>query len=134
MPTGPCLGMSLFPAWEHLQVPCLGHLPVPCLGTLASSLHGNACQCLAWARYAVPAWDGLRNPCLGTFANALPAQVCKSLPETLATSLPWKAFAGMLSLTGLFSCGYQTSMRRDLLRLFKLIYHEPPCPVILFLK
>ena len=76
------LGTSLFPAWEHLQVPCLGHLPVPCLGTLASSLHGNApMSCLGT----------LCSPCLGRFANSLPGNI-RQCPACASLQVPaWDA-------------------------------------------
>ena len=108
------------PAWA-----CLQSLP----GTLASSLPGNACQFPAWERLPVPclghvlqslpgtlcqfpAWERLPMPCLGIFASP-----CLGTP-----------FAGTPSLAELFSYAYRTSMRGELLRLFKPEMPRTPVP------
>ena len=126
----PCLGRLPFPCLGtlasvhalpgHACSPCLGRLPVPCLGTLASALPGNVCQCPAWARFAVPVWDALPVPCLGTFASP-----CLGRLPVPCLGTP---FAGTPSLAELFSYAYRTSMRGELLRLFKPEKPRTPVP------
>ena len=117
------------PAWA-----CLQSLP----GTLASSLPGNACQCPAWERLPVPclhghvlqslpgtlcqfpAWERLPMPCLGMFASP-----CLGRLPVPCLGTP---FAGTPSLAELFSYAYRTSMRKELLRLFKPEMPRTPVP------
>ena len=143
-PLSPAWGRLRFPSWEHLPVPCLGRfavpawdacqfpawegLPVPCLGTLASSLPGNVCQYPAWAGLQslpgtlcqVPAWERLPMPCLGMFASP-----CLGRLPVPCLGTP---FAGTPSLAELFSYAYRTSMRGELLRLFKPEWPHTPVP------
>ena len=142
-----CLGnICQCPAWARLQ-----SLP----GTLATSLPGNACQFPAWERLpvcmsclgmlAVPAWDACQypawerlpvpclgtfcSPCLGRFASSLPGNVCQCPAwERLPVPCLGTPFAGTPSLAQLFSYAYRTSMRRELLRLFKPEMPRTPVP------
>ena len=144
MPTVPCMGTTLSPAWGRLRFPAWEHLPVPCLGTFAVPAW-DACQFPAWERLpvcmpclgmlAVPAWDAcqfpawerLPVPCLGTFASALGmfASPCLGRLPVPCLGTP---FAGTPSLAELFSYAYRTSMRGELLRLFKPEMPRTPVP------
>ena len=142
----PCLGTFAVPAWDACQFPAWERLPVcmPCLGMLAVP---------AWDACQFPAWERLPVPCLGTFASALPGHVLQSLPETLCQFPAWERlpmpclgmfaspclgrlpvpclgtpFAGTPSLAELFSYAYRTSMRGELLRLFKPEMPRTPVP------
>ena len=117
-----------FPAWERLPMPCLGmfaspclgRLPVPCLGTFASALPGNVLQSLPGMLCQFPAWERLPMPCLGMFASP-----CLGRLPVPCLGTP---FAGTPSLAELFSYAYRTSMRGELLRLFKPEMPRTPVP------
>ena len=127
------------------------HCPLP--GDVYGSLPGNICQCPAWDACQFPAWERLPVPCQGTFASALPGHVLQSLPGTLCQFPAWEhlpmpclgmfaspclgrlpvpslglPFAGTSSLAELFSFAYRTSMRGELLRLFKPEMPRTPVP------
>ena len=135
-PLSPAWGRLQFPAWEHLPVPCLGtfavpawdacqfpaweRLPVPCLGTFASALPGHVVQSLPGTLCQFPAWERLPMPCLGMFASP-----CLGRLPVPCLGTP---FAGTPSLAELFSYAYRTSMRGELLRLFKPEMPRTPVP------
>ena len=76
------------------------------------SLPGTLCQFPAWERLPMPCLGMFVSPCLGH----LPVP-CLGTP-----------FAGTPPLAELFSYAYRTSMRRELLRLFKLEMPRTPVP------
>ena len=135
-PLSPAWGRLRFPAWEHLPVPCLGtfavpawdacqfpaweRLPVPCLGTFASALPGHVLQSLPGTLCQFPAWERLPMPCLGMFASP-----CLGRLPVPCLGTP---FAGTPSLAELFSYAYRTSMRGEILRLFKPEMPRTPVP------
>ena len=118
--TVPCLGTFASALPGHVCSPCLERLPVPCLGTLASALPGHVLQSLPGALCQFPAWERLPMHCLGMFAS--PCLGCLPVP-CLGTP-----FAGTPSLAQLFSYAYRTSMRRELLCLFKPEMPRTPVP------
>ena len=135
-----------------------GNNHCPLLGDVYGSLPGNICQCPAWARLqSLP--GTLASSLPGNAGSSLPENVCQCLPGHVLQSLPgtlcqfpaWERlqmsclgmfaspclgmlFAGTLSLAELFSYVYRTSMREELLRLFKPEMPRTLCPVILFLQ
>ena len=113
-----------FLAWERLPVPCLGTFCSPCLGRFASSLPGSACQCPAWA---------LANVRQSLFASHLFASPCLGRLPVPCLGTP---FALTPSLAEPFSYAYRTSMRRELLRLFKpsMPLTRVPCYYIIFVS
>ena len=116
----PCLGMLAVPAWDACQFPAWERLPVPCLGTFASALPGHVVQSLPGTLCQFPAWERLPMPCLGMFASP-----CLGRLPVPCLGTP---FAGTPSLAELFSYAYRTSMRGELLRLFKPEMPRTPVP------
>ena len=116
----PCLGMLAVPAWDACQFPAWERLPVPCLGTFASALPGHVLQSLPGTLCQFPAWERLPMPCLGMFASP-----CLGRLPVPCLGTP---FAGTPSLAELFSYAYRTSMRGELLRLFKPEMPRTPVP------
>ena len=105
------------PAWACLQslpgtlASSWERLPVPCLGTFASALPRHVLQSLPGTLRQFSAWERLPMLCLGMFAN--PCLGCLVVP---CLESP---FDRTLHLVELFSYAYRTSMRRELLRIFK---------------
>ena len=117
-----CLGtlVSVHALPGHACSPCLGRLPVPCLGTFASALPWHVLQSLPGTLCQFPAWERLPMPCLGMFASP-----CLGRLPVPCLGTP---FAGTPSLAELFSYAYRTSMRRELLHLFKPEMPRTPVP------
>ena len=120
----PCLGMLAVPAWDACQFPAWERLPVPCLGTFASALPGHVLQSLPGTLCQLPAWERLPMPCLGMLASP-----CLGRLPVPCLGTP---FAGTPSLAELFSYAYRTSMRGELLRLFKPEMPRTPVPCVFF--
>ena len=129
---------SACPAWA-----CLQSLPWTLASflpgkKLANSLPGNVCQCPAWARLFCSSCQGRFATMPGNVCQCgLPGHVCQPLPVgrlpvpclgRLPVPCLRTPFCGTLSLAELCSYSYRTSMRRELLRLFKPEMPHTPVP------